>query len=52
MKLACGAFVDRRKSVITLAPSGTAKTHVALGLAACQKSLKVRTLRSAIKWSF
>ena len=37
-------FVDKRDNVIALGPSGTGKTHIALGLglAACQKGLKVR----------
>jgi DNA replication protein DnaC len=36
-------FIDRRENVIALGPSGTGKTHVALGrgLAACQKGRKV-----------
>ena len=44
MELARCEFVDRRENVIALGPSGTGKTHVALGLglAACQKGLKVR----------
>ena len=44
MELARCAFVDRRENVIALGPSGTGKTHVTLGLglAACQKGLKVR----------
>lgn len=52
MELARGEFValkahlrcdDRRENVIALGPSGTGKTHVALGLglAACQKGRKV-----------
>ena len=32
MELARCAFVDRRENVIALGPSGTGKTHVALGL--------------------
>jgi DNA replication protein DnaC len=44
MELARCEFVDRRENVIALGPSGTGKTHVTLGLglAACQKGLKVR----------
>lgn len=44
MELARCEFVDKRDNVIALGPSGTGKTHVALGLglAACQKGLKVR----------
>ena len=43
MELARCEFVKRRENVIALGPSGTGKTHVALGLglAACQKGLKV-----------
>jgi DNA replication protein DnaC len=43
LELARGAYVERRENVIALGPSGTGKTHVALGLglAACQKGLSV-----------
>jgi DNA replication protein DnaC len=43
MELARCEFIDRRENVIALGPSGTGKTHVALGrgLAACQKGRKV-----------
>ncbi|GAW36521.1 transposase [Roseovarius sp. A-2] len=36
-------WIDRRENVIALGPSGTGKTHVALGLglAACQKGMSV-----------
>ncbi len=49
MELARCAFVARRENVIALGPSGTGKTHVALGLglAACQKGLKVRFTTAA-----
>jgi DNA replication protein DnaC len=49
MELARCAFVERRENVIALGPSGTGKTHVALGLglAACQKGLKVRFTTAA-----
>ena len=49
MELARGEFIDRRENVIALGPSGTGKTHVALGLglAACQKGLKVRFTTAA-----
>ncbi len=49
MELARCAFADRRENVIALGPSGTGKTHVALGLglAACQKGLKVRFTTAA-----
>ena len=43
MELARCEYVSKRQNVIALGPSGTGKTHVALGpgLAACQKGLKV-----------
>ncbi len=49
MQLARCEFVDHRQNVIVLGPSGTGKTHVALGLglAACQKGLKVRFTTAA-----
>ncbi len=49
MELARCEFVDRRENVIALGPSGTGKTHVALGLglAACQKGMKVRFITAA-----
>ena len=49
MELARSEFVSRRQNVIALGPSGTGKTHVALGLglAACQKGLKVRFTTAA-----
>ncbi len=36
-------YIDRHENVIALGPSGTGKTHIALGLglAACQKGLRV-----------
>lgn len=51
MELARCEFVERYENIIALGPSGTGKTHVALGLglAACQKGLKVRfTTASAL----
>jgi hypothetical protein len=41
--LARGEWIERRENVIALGPSGTGRTHVALGLglAACQKALSV-----------
>ncbi len=51
MELARCEFVNRRENVIGLGPSGAGKTHVALGLglAACQKGLKVRfTIAAAL----
>ena len=43
MELARCEWINRRENVIALGPSGTGKTHVALGLglAACQKGLSV-----------
>ncbi|WP_412050185.1 IS21-like element helper ATPase IstB [Hoeflea sp. Naph1] len=43
MELARCEWIERRENVIALGPSGTGKTHVALGfgLAACQKGLSV-----------
>ena len=34
-------FVDKKENVITLGNSGTGKTHIATGLAACQKGVSV-----------
>ena len=44
MELARCQYIEARENVIALGPSGTGKTHIALGLglAACQKGLKVR----------
>ncbi len=43
LELARGEYVERRGNVIVLGPSGTGKTHAALGLglAACQRGLSV-----------
>ncbi|HET6518362.1 MAG TPA: IS21-like element helper ATPase IstB [Geminicoccaceae bacterium] len=43
LELARCAYIERRENVIALGPSGTGKTHIALGLglAACQKGLSV-----------
>jgi DNA replication protein DnaC len=43
LELARCEYVERRENVIALGPSGTGKTHIALGLglAACQKGLSV-----------
>ena len=43
-ELARCEYIDRRENVIALGPSGTGKTHVALGLglAACQKGSRRR----------
>ena len=51
VELARCEFIDHRHNVIALGPSGTGKTHIALGLglAACQKGKKVRfTTASAL----
>ena len=49
LELARSEYVERRENIIALGPSGTGKTHVALGLglAACQKGLKVRFITAA-----
>jgi len=49
MELARCDYVDRRENIIALGPSGTGKTHIALGLglAACQRGLKVRFTTAA-----
>ncbi len=49
MDLARCDYVDRRQNIIALGPSGTGKTHIALGLglAACQHGLKVRFTTAA-----
>ncbi len=43
LELARCEWIERRENVIALGPSGTGKTHVALGLglAACQKGMSV-----------
>ena len=49
LELARCDWIDRRENVIALGPSGTGKTHIALGLglAACQRGLKVRFTTAA-----
>jgi len=49
LELARCEYIDRYQNIIALGPSGTGKTHVALGLglAACQKGLKVRFITAA-----
>ena len=49
LELARGEYVARRENVIALGPSGTGKTHVALGLglAACQRGLAVGFVTAA-----
>jgi DNA replication protein DnaC len=48
-ELARCEYTARRQNVIALGPSGTEKTHgaLSLGLAACQKGLKVRFTTAA-----
>ena len=43
LDLARCAYIERRENIIALGPSGTGKTHIALGLglAACQQGLSV-----------
>jgi DNA replication protein DnaC len=49
LELARCEWIERRENVIALGPSGTGKTHVALGLglAACQKGMSVRFTTAA-----
>lgn len=49
MELARCEYIGGRQNIIALGPSGTGKTHIALGLglAACQKGLKVRFITAA-----
>ena len=49
LELARAEFIARRENIIALGPSGTGKTHVAigLGLAACQKGLTVGFVTAA-----
>jgi DNA replication protein DnaC len=49
LELARGAYIEQRENVIALGPSGTGKTHIALGLglAACQKGLAVGFVTAA-----
>ena len=49
MELARSEYIERQENIIALGPSGTGKTHIALGLglAACQKGLKVRFITTA-----
>ena len=41
MELARCEYIEHRENVITVGNSGTGKTHVALGLGACQKGMSV-----------
>ena len=49
LELARCEYIDKYQNIIALGPSGTGKTHIALGLglAACQKGLKVRFITAA-----
>ena len=49
LELARCEWIERKENVIALGPSGTGKTHVALGLglAACQKGLPVSFITAA-----
>ena len=49
LELARSEYLDRRENVLALGNSGTGKTHLALalGLAACQKSYRVRFTTAA-----
>ena len=46
LELARCEYIERRENVIALGPSGTGKTHVAigLGLAACQKGWRTQVV--------
>lgn len=48
-ELARCEYVERKENIIALGPSGTGKSHIALGLglAACQKGLKVRFITAS-----
>ena len=48
-ELARGEFIIRRENIIALGPSGTGKTHLAigLGLAACQRGMTVGFVTAA-----
>ena len=41
MELARCEYIQRRENVIAIGNSGTGKTHIALGLAACQRGMPV-----------
>lgn len=41
LDLACCVRIERKENVAALVPSGTGKTDVALGLAACRKGVPV-----------
>ena len=50
LELARCEWIERRENVIALGPSGTGKTHIALGLglAACQKGLPVAFVNDSV----
>ena len=47
LELARCTYIERRENRIALGNSGTGKTHIALGLAACQKGLSVGFITAA-----
>ena len=47
LELARSEYVDRRENIIAVGNSGTGKSHIALGLAACQKGLSVGFITAA-----
>jgi len=49
LELARGEWIERRENVLCLGNSGTGKTHIALalGLAACQRGMRVRFTTAA-----
>ena len=47
LELARCEFIDRRENVLALGNSGTGKTHIALGLAACQSGYRTRFTTAA-----
>jgi hypothetical protein len=53
LELARCEWIEKRQNCITLGPSGTGKTHVALalGLAACQKAYGVAFTTAAVNFS-
>ena len=45
MELARCEYVRRRENIIAVGNSGAGKTHIALGLAACQRGMSVASRR-------
>ena len=41
IELARCEYIERRENIIAVGNSGTGKTHIALGLAACQRGMSV-----------